>query len=510
MTARVRALVRWRAVAVLLVCLLFLLACSRASPIAVVETTAGKVERDFAKTAGTWEGAAHGATFELGDGVKTAEASTARLVLFDKSLLVLEPVTLIRFLDRPREKGPKLDVMTGSATLEAGDAALDVDLSYGAARLDAHGKLRLQRAGDGLRLEVLIGSARMLGDNEILELKVGDRAELFSDQSPKKLPAEAPATAAQPPAVASSGSFAPAVAPDGGARPGLGVALLPDGGGAGNDAARPRGPESVDFLTGAGDSFVVHDPKPPTAIAFTQNRCPTGAVLTLQARGHARETAGDARVSALFPAGSTHYTITCAEGGAPVASGVVSVQADAGSRQLARTAPSTQLDADGRSYTVLYQSLLPRISVRWPNAPEASSYALSVRSSSGARSFTSGSPGYAFPAGALGEGDHTLTFEAAGRRSRPTQVLVRFDNAAPTASIVSPAEGSFAAGSSVLVAGSALPGWTVSVAGKELVQDPQNRFSEEVSAPSGQRALLIRFSHPSRGLHYYLKRSVSK
>lgn len=510
MTARALATrLRRRVFGAFLVCLVLLLSCSQSQPIAVLEKSAGKVERDFAKTAGTWEGAARGAKFELGDGVKTAVASTAVLVLFDESLLALDPGTLIRFLDRPRAKGPKLDVMMGSATLEAGDAPLDVDLALGAARLDAHGKLRLQRAGDALRLEVLIGSARMLGENEILELKVGDRAEILSDRAVKKLAAEEPSASAAPPPAASVAGDAPPVVLDGGAGAALAAAALPDGADAG-DAVRPRGPESVDFVTGAGDSFVVHDPKPPTAIAFTQSQCPNGSVLALHGRGKPRETSGDARVSGVFPAGSTRYSISCADGGAPVASGTITVQADSGTRQLARTAPATQVEADGRRYTVLYQTLLPKISVKWPNAPESSTYALSVRSGSGTRSFTSSSPSYAFPAGALAEGEHTLTFEAGGKRSKPTGVLVRFDNAAPTASIASPGDGSFAPGSSVLVSGGALPGWTVSVGGKELTQDAQNRFSEAVSAPSGQRALLIRFSHPSRGVHYYLKRSVGK
>jgi hypothetical protein len=502
-----------RASFALLLCVLLALGCSRARPIATLEKSAGKVERDFAKTTGTWAHAERGAKFELGDGVKTGNASTALLLLFDNSLIALDPTTLIRFLDRPSSaKGAKLDVVMGSATLEAGDAALDIDLSLGRARVDAHGKVRLAREGGTLKVEVMIGSAQMLGEKESLELRVGDRAEILPDRTLRSLPGEGAGAAASaaPPGVSSAGVVAPerGIA-DGGVDVDLSANSAPDGGAA---DAPARGPETVDFPAVAGDSFVVHDPKPPTAIAFTQNRCPSGALLTLHsARGKPRVTLGNARVSAVFPAGSTRYTLTCVGAeDVPVAAGTITVQADSGTRQLARTAPFTQVDADGRRYTVLYQSLLPKISVRWPNAPEASSYALSVRSSSGARSFTSAAPSYAFPASALAEGEHTLTFEAAGKRSKPTSVVVRFDNAAPTASIVSPADGSFAPGASVLLSGAALPGWSVSAAGKELAQDAQNRFSEEVGAPSGQRALVIRFSHPSRGVHYYLKRSVAK
>jgi hypothetical protein len=107
----------------------------------------------------------------------------------------------------------------------------------------------------------------------------------------------------------------------------------------------------------------------------------------------------------------------------------------------------------------------------------------------------------------LNEGSHEVWFEAAGQRSRSTTVVVQFDNAAPTASISAPGERSFAPGAAVTIAGSALPGWTVSVQGRELAQDAQQRFSGEAVAPSDVRALAIRFSHPQRGVHYYLRRS---
>jgi hypothetical protein len=151
--------------------------------------------------------------------------------------------------------------------------------------------------------------------------------------------------------------------------------------------------------------------------------------------------------------------------------------------------------------------LLPKVSVRWPNAPSAGPFSLQVRSSKGQKRFAAASGSVQLPTGALGEGSHELWFEGAGQRSRATTVVVQFDNAAPTASIGAPGERSFAPGATVSVAGSALPGWTVSVQGRELPQDAQQRFSGEAQAPSDVRALAIRFSHPQRGVHYYLRRS---
>jgi hypothetical protein len=289
------------------------------------------------------------------------------------------------------------------------------------------------------------------------------------------------------------------------------VLEVPGDGGA--DGARTRGPDVVDLVAGAGDSFVVHDPRPPTAIGFSHAGCAAGTVLSLNAgRKGSRETVGAARVSAEFSQGSHRYVVSCLEAGGAkgtrVGEGTISVIADAGLRKLARKAPLTSVDTDGRRYTVLYQTLLPKLSVRWPNAPTAGSYALTVRSNKGTRTLQSKTSSYLFGPGALPEGEHVLSFEGDGKSSKQTSVVIRFDNAAPTASLSSPADQSFGPGASVLVAGSALPGWSVTAGGRELTQDAQNRFSEQVSAPSAERALVIRFSQAGRGVHYYLRRSA--
>jgi hypothetical protein len=103
---------------------------------------------------------------------------------------------------------------------------------------------------------------------------------------------------------------------------------------------------------------------------------------------------------------------------------------------------------------------------------------------------------------------HHLTFEGGGGHSKPTTVDIRFDNAAPTATLTSPANGAFAQGGAVNVSGLALEGWKISVAGRELPLDSQLRFSGDVTAPAGERALAVLFENPHRGVHYYLRRSA--
>jgi hypothetical protein len=473
--------------------------CRQGEALATLDRAQGAVSRDFAKSAGSWEAAPPGAQFQLGDGVRSGAASRAVLRLFDESKLDLEANTVLRFLDRARRgKGVKLEMEMGQATLEVAGEGLELEMTVGSARIEAHSKVRLSRAGDGTRLEVMIGSARILSAGEALELRVGDAVDIV-----KSGLAKVPASAA------SAGSQAPPAPPS---QPPASDSAATASEQAASASVRAAGPAEVDLVASAGDSFVVHDPKPPTTIAFAHTGCDGELVLTIDPGKRPRETSGRAQVSAQISSGSHSYSLACLKPneskGVRVAEGKIAVVADAGSRRLARTAPASAIETDGRRYTVLYQTLLPMISVRWPNAPAAPGYTLRVDSSSRVRSFTTSKPSHLLPTGVLAEGDHTLLFEGGGVRSKQTSVAIRFDNAAPTASISSPPDRSFAPGARVTVAGSALPGWTVSSVGKDLTQDAQNRFSGEVIAPAAERALVIRFSHPSRGNHYYLRRSA--
>jgi hypothetical protein len=274
-----------------------------------------------------------------------------------------------------------------------------------------------------------------------------------------------------------------------------------------------RGPGYVDFVAGGG-SFAVHDPKPPTAIGFpTGSACPEGAIVDVGGKGKLRSR-GTGVVSVLVPAGAHKYQVFCVTGtgvsNQPATSGSVSVLRDAGTARIPRTAATTLVDTDGRNYTVLYQNILPKISVRWPNAPAGSSYTLTASSPGGKTEYHSSSTAaWSFPSGALREGTHRLTFDAGSARSKTTTLELRFDNAAPTATLTSPSDG-FAPGSTVTVAGAALEGWSISAGGRELPLDGQQRFSGEVTAPGGERALAVQFVNPRRGVHYYLRRAAGR
>jgi hypothetical protein len=473
--------------------LVLALACERASSsLARLDTRRGAVERDLAARQGTWQDAGIGSEFRVGDGVRTAGGATAKLTLADKSGLVLQEKTLLRFLAAPPGKHAQgLDLQSGEVELSVGTEPLSLDTPAGLAVLDAGSRVRLRKTDQGARFAVEIGAAHLTDSKQ--DVKAGEAIEIGIGRAviEKIAAGTSPAPAA---ASAASVASAAALPPSPSA---VASALEPD--------TRPHGPDLVDVLLAPGDSVTLHDPKPPTAIAFTAPQCGT-AVLELGASR--RATVGTGRVSATFPAGATRYRVRCDGETKPLAEGTVSVLKDAGSRRLSTAAPVNRIDTDGRRYTIMYQSLLPKVSVRWPNPPASGPFVLGVSSpGKGTRQFNSANASYSLPAGALGEGSHELWFEASGERSRRTSVVVQFDNAAPTASISSPPERGFAPGATVSVSGSALPGWSVSAAGRDLAQDAQQRFSGECTAPADASALLIRFSHPQRGVHYYLRRS---
>jgi FecR protein len=481
MTARSPWLLVW------LLSTLVLFGCHDSDELARLEAKHGGVDRDTAGKVGAWAGAAVGAGFRVGDGVRTSSGAIAELRLSDATGLKLQEKTLLRFLaSPPGKKAHGLDVQSGEVLLDVGREALEIETPAGPALLEPGSRVKLRRTDVGTRFSVEIGAAHLTEQHR--DLKPGDTIEVGIGRAViERIAAATPSVSA----AASAASPSPSVASSQASSP---------------EEHRAHGPDVADLLTGAGDSLIVHDPHPPTVVGFATSRCSGLAVLEVGAKK--RETIGTAKVTAAFAAGSSHYRLRCDSESTPFAEGTVSVLADSGSRRLASAAPTNRIDADGRRYTILYQSLLPKVSVRWPNPPSGAAFQLFVQSQGKARrQFSAALPSYALPPGALGEGSHELWFGAGSEQSRKTTVVVQFDNAAPTASISSPAERGFAPGSTVSVAGTALPGWTVAVGGRELTQDGQQRFSGEVTAPSDTSALAIRFAHPQRGVHYYLRRS---
>jgi len=272
-----------------------------------------------------------------------------------------------------------------------------------------------------------------------------------------------------------------------------------------------RGPAPPDVVAQAGDSFTIHDPGPPAVVGIdVRAACPRGGVVRMS---DAQWSSGKTVATLRLPAGAFRYTVHCLGPDGPAESaaqsGTINLIRDAGTAPVVRTAPVTSVDTDGRRYTVLYQSRLPKISVGWSGAPAAPYYTLHVDS----RTIRTSTPNHSFGEGAIPEGTHIVVFEAATdppKKSRVTTIAVTLDRATPTATLSYPPNGAFAAGSEVTVSGVALPGWKVRVGDQEVTPDGQSRFETKATVPPGRTCLPVAFESPGRGTHYYLRRTSTQ
>jgi len=287
---------------------------------------------------------------------------------------------------------------------------------------------------------------------------------------------------------------------------------------AGQASVGGRGLNYADLDLTVGQGLVVHDPAPPTALRFHfAQRCEEGMI---RLKGPKAKVAGDdyargkGSVALAVGPGQVDYELSCvgADGqlGAPVASGKVTILADAGTRSVPEKAPSTFVDVNGRSYTVLYQNQLPQVTVRWSPAPAGSGFKLYVSGGGRSRTLSSSQAAYTFGSGGLSEGTHTLYFEGAGRVSRKSSVTILFDNATPTAALQTPANTGVGPGGSLRLVGAALPGWAVTVDGRPIALDADGRFSVSANMPGDGRPLAVYLSHPTRGSQVYLRRPAGQ
>jgi len=276
---------------------------------------------------------------------------------------------------------------------------------------------------------------------------------------------------------------------------------------ASDEAEIAEGPDYANFEISAGESFVVHTPEVPVALSFEfARKCKAEAVVEL-VQGHQRARGvGHANLS--LPAGARAYTVRCLDArgvpGSVVLRGNAQVLHDSGTRRLPPVAPTSEIEADGRSYTIFYQNQLPNIRLRWPNAPSVESYRLEVDGTA----MSVHSPEHLFPSGTLGDGTHRLNFEAEGRRSRTADVTVRFDNTAATASLSAPADRGFRPGDTVKIEGVALPAWKVSLQGGTIESVGDDRFRGQVVTSQEHPDIAVRLVHPRLGTHYYLRRAA--
>jgi hypothetical protein len=269
-----------------------------------------------------------------------------------------------------------------------------------------------------------------------------------------------------------------------------------------------RGLGYADLTINAGESVVVHDPKPPTAIRIAfASLCTEGGTIHVQSGSAKQFASGETSAALRFASGRRNYTLRCLgqANDATAAHGTITVVRDAGTRPMPVTPPATTVNVDGRNYTVMYQNQLPSLTVAWPNAPASSNFTLHLESHAGSKTVQTSSPSYTFRSGTLPEGRHTVYFESETKVSRRTGIDIAFDNAAPTANLSVPVPEE--TGNEMTISGVALPGWQVEIAGSKIEQDGQQRFSQKVQVPQDDHAVAVKLIHPTRGVHVYIRRT---
>ena len=269
-------------------------------------------------------------------------------------------------------------------------------------------------------------------------------------------------------------------------------------------ANAPSAPAPADDVVAvvlhAGETVAIHDPSAPVRTRIEASSDCGSPAWRLDGRAQPA-SAGHAALVALLRAGSHRYELRCSTG--PRQSGTIRVDRDRAVASMSRVAPRTVVDADGRPYSVLYQTLLPEILLRWPRAPTAGPYTIDVQRGGNTRHVSTASASHTFASGEIAEGTTTLVFRAAdGSRSPPTTLDIRFDNTTPVASLREPAAGA-ALSSPVHVAGTAAEGAHVSIGGASITLDRSERFAADVPLVDG--CVAIRVALAGRGIHYYVR-----
>lgn len=464
---------------------------------------------------GEWADTAVGADFQLGDALRTGADASAEVEVYRHGHLALGQDTVIRFT---RHDGLALDRGRMDATTEG--EALHIDFGTSMAVVDPRTAVSIER-GEDLLISVRMGRLLVVdAEGARRWIERGARVRLTLGH----LEILGPPTRVRPGTAVSAlrlpqgeGPTPVTVVPLATVIPRHGDELSPrrdrlpdiDVDGDEGEAAAP------DFSLPAGESFFAHDPSPPTTAALQLPlECSVGGSLVVRTRGRDRREEIPPEVDTwplTIGTGRHRYRVLCHDDRGrqrEVARGWARVTRDTGRSPLPPPPPPTRLDADGRSYRIVFQHAFPEVTIRWPNGPAGPIELRAEGARARSRVIRLNALHHTFEPRELGEGTHRLTFTSrtTDRRSPTTVVRIRYDNAGTRAEIRSPTSGTFSPGEVVTVAGIALPAWRASVSGERLQVDGSNRFVGRVSVPEGG-SIAVRLARAGRHSHYYIRRS---
>ncbi len=404
-------------------------------------------------------------------------------------------------------------------------------LPRGTTQVEKGTRLRVPRGGSaklaarGVSLELGGGARAGVGDDLAFAIEAGPGRASATSDGVVRLPGGAMALKAAPAGAPSEARF------DVGARE-TAVAVQRGAGrlsGApGTELAMARGesavlgragtirvveaiPTAFDFRVAAGETLTVHDPRPPTAVQFVfGGKCAAGGIIELDRDGRFRTprvSAGKDAANLRVEQGAWSYRLRCSSGrgeGGAVAAGRIAVLRDSGTRALPKARPPNDIDADGRTWRVSYQSAIPdlRVHARGVAAP----FRLHLARGGKAEVIEAAAPVVTVRGATLREGTYTYWVDVDGaRQGKVSTLIINFDQTAAQVYIESPQNGAPWSGD-LDVRGAVLPGWTASIDAVAIPIDRQRRFAARVGPPAGN-ALAIKLSHPERGVHYYLRRA---
>jgi len=261
-------------------------------------------------------------------------------------------------------------------------------------------------------------------------------------------------------------------------------------------------------MIGETPTFTIHDPKGSTALQFAFNgKCNGGGTIEMDNDPRfrtARISGGKDSANIIAEAGAWSYRLVCSVGG-PGGSGRIIVRKDTGTRPLPKDPPVNPIDADGRTYRISYQSLIPNVKIKVPGT--GGKFKLHLASSGTEETFDNDQPTFTLDGKKLKEATYTYWVDRDGvKQDKASTLIINFDQTAPQVYIELPQNGK-PFGSEVDVKGAVLPGWTAKVDAVEIPIDKNTRrFTAKVTQTAGPLALAIRLSHPQRGVHFYLRR----
>jgi len=480
--------------------------CSRrGEPVATLVDSAGTVERSDGSDA--WTQVAPGLPFIVGDVLKTSAHAQARLRLTNGTVIRVLENARIRFArgTLAATKGPDVKVELGSAEVEAAASEVALVTALGVARVERGARVRVSSDGVRATLEVVVGRAVLLGPEGELPIGEGKGARRANDGSRAELyeivvgAPIAEVAAPQPPAAAPEPPSPAAPAPP-----------------TADEASASPQATAADITLDSGDSGTIHVAAGALSLRLMFDKlCSGEASVELKGQRGARKVTGSGAVVLKLRPGVLKYALRCAgdrRGSKPRASGSLAIKRDSGDVPVTRRPPVNALDADGRRYTVLFQTRPPALTLGWSRAPSgATGLSLHVESPAGAQTFPAPTASQRLPSGTLAEGSYTWWYATAdGHASPKTTVTIRFDNAAPTAQFFPRRTDGEKGPGLIAVDGVTIDGAKVSVGGQSLAVDDRGRFRATVAPRDGDDAVAVRLDHPRTGIHYYVRRPAAR